>query len=211
MCLPLGDPSKTAPYLSPVHKPDLSCCGGLLQALTALPKSREGRLSLSESQAQRTQEDGEVPPKPLPSLGVRASLWTSAQGGIPLCAAPVPLGGHSKLGDAARAGGTFGTFPISAELVPMPGTQNTFSFGCCCDLPEWALGEEPAPGSYSKQQPRLTCWGTRKLQAIFWFALHFWQRVKRCKMPSFKEDGKKLQPVRPGKQPFREGLLRPSL
>ena len=83
MRLPLRDPSKTAQYLSPFEKIHIRRRGGLLRALTALPKSRDDRESLSMAQAQRMQEDGEVPSKPLPDLGVRASLWTSAHGRDP--------------------------------------------------------------------------------------------------------------------------------
>ena len=41
--LPLRDPSKTAQYLSPFEKIHIRRRGGLLRALTALPKSRDDR------------------------------------------------------------------------------------------------------------------------------------------------------------------------
>lgn len=120
---PLGTPNGIDQYLSPFEKIHILCCGGLLLAWAALPKSREDRQSLSTTRAQRMQEDGHVALDPAhgrdPALccSCALGLWgLTARPGLQLQQQVHLYKSH-----------------ISHHLwngVQMPPTQNIFSFGC---------------------------------------------------------------------------------
>lgn len=122
-CLPLRDPSKTAQFLSPLEKICICGRGGLLWALTALPKGeRTGGASawLRHGGCRRT---GRFPLSPCPTWESGHGSGPQLTGGIPLCAALVPWASR----DPGRALGCSYSGRYIRARVTFPITCGTWS------------------------------------------------------------------------------------